>query len=119
MGASPADRARGAAVTRRLPLGAAPATWHEQAACRGHVTDAWHPDDTRNDTRWQHLTRTVCLPCPVRAHCGLDMLARPRLHRYGVAGGILWRGDSARGPLDPHSLLPDLEVLDAHRDGLL
>lgn len=56
--------------------------WFDQAACRGHNPDWWHPLDQAQAWRAIH----ICRRCPVRQDC-LDW-ADANDERLGIWGGL-------------------------------
>lgn len=41
-------------------------SWRDQAACKGHPTDWWYPEQGESSSR----ARQICATCPVRRACG-------------------------------------------------
>ena len=60
------------------------ATWQDNAACKGHNPDLWHP--TSGDVASAARAKAICARCPVRQEC-LD-LAISNSEQHGIWAGL-------------------------------
>lgn len=71
--------------------------WEERAACAGTSLRLWYGPDEETErpdqVRWRHRRAGgICAPCPVRAECLAEELARPLSQQHGFRGGLTARG---------------------------
>jgi hypothetical protein len=78
----PAEAVDVAAFVRELVHGRRPA-WHAHAACNGHGTATWFPEQGES----LDPARTICASCPVAIECASAGIDEP----FGV-----WAGTSAK-----------------------
>lgn len=88
--------------------------WDERAACRGRDDIDWFPSLARGTWSGRIPAQvaapvTICAGCPVIADCLADVLQDTRCDRWGIRGGVLWRGLHA-APMDPLGVLAALHA---------
>lgn len=59
--------------------------WQHQAACRGHDTDWWYPEQGGHRTAATREAKRICRGCPVVAECGQYGIEH---EKHGIWGAL-------------------------------
>jgi hypothetical protein len=63
--------------------------WRQVAACAAVDPELFYPVDASDDAPAVAVAMRICLVCPVRAECLVDvMAAEDPARRWGVTGGL-------------------------------
>jgi hypothetical protein len=69
-----------------------PGQWKDQAACKGMDEHLFFPTTGGGGSGKLSAALAACQRCPVLTECRAEPLKWVPRHRWGLWGGVMWRG---------------------------